>query len=106
MTETIRRLTDLTPEHIQQLSDVLIDCVQGGASIGFMAALTRDDAQRFWSQIAGDVQQGSRILLVAQDERAQIVGTVHLALAALPNQPHRADLSKLMVRRDGAALCA
>lgn len=75
-----------------------MDCVAGGASIGFMANLTRAEAEGFWKGVAGGVHGGGRTLFVAEDDEG-ICGTVQLAPATMPNQPHRADLSKMMVHR-------
>lgn len=87
------------PEHLQQLSDVLVDCVQGGASVNFMAGFSMTRALAFWAQVAQQVQRGERALLVAHDPAGSIVGTVQLALSQPDNQPHRADVNKLLVHR-------
>jgi GNAT superfamily N-acetyltransferase len=95
---TVRRLTTVTEPHIQGLTEVLIDCVEGGASVSFMHPLSPIKATTFWRSIAGEVARGARALLVADDD-GRIVGTVHLVLEQPENQPHRADLSKLLVHR-------
>ena len=100
---TITRLTSPTETHIAGLADVLRDCVDGGASVSFMAPLAREKALAFWRQVAQGVTQGERALLVAQDAQG-IVGTVQLVLAQPDNQPHRADLSKMLVHRRGRRL--
>jgi GNAT superfamily N-acetyltransferase len=94
----VRRLTVVDDEQIDGLADVLIDCVEGGASVSFMHPLTPVAAREFWSSIAASVSTGARALIVAEDETG-IVGTVQLVLDQPPNQPHRADLSKLLVHR-------
>ena len=82
------------------LSDVLIDCVEGGASVSFMLPLTRDRADAFWYGVAEGAIAGKRILLVAQDRTSgQVVGTVQVILKQPENQPHRADIAKLLVHR-------
>jgi GNAT superfamily N-acetyltransferase len=86
-------------ERIPDLSAVLIDCVEGGASVSFMAPLTRDKADGFWQRVADGVASGDRLLLVAEDEAGAIVGTVQLVLGLPENQPHRADVAKMLVRR-------
>jgi ribosomal protein S18 acetylase RimI-like enzyme len=96
----IRRLQTVEAKHIRELSDVLIDCVDHGASVSFMAPLERAAADAFWQKIARDVALGSRVLLVAEDASEQIVGTVQLVLDTPPNQPHRADVAKMLVRSD------
>jgi GNAT superfamily N-acetyltransferase len=95
---TVRRLAALTPADIDALSAVLIDCVDGGASVGFMQPFAPDRAQAFWRRVAEGVASGERALLVAQDAFG-IVGTVQLVLAQPDNQPHRADLCKMLVHR-------
>ena len=86
-----RRLHALDDAHIGALADVLIDCVEGGASVSFMHPLTRERAVAFWRGVAGGVAAGDRALLVASDEHG-VCGTVQLVLAQPENQPHRADL--------------
>ncbi len=82
------------------LTDLLIDTVEGGASVGFMLPLTRERAQTFWERILADVQTGGRVLLVAEEvSTGAIVGTVQLVTAMPDNQPHRADVAKMQVLR-------
>ena len=95
---SIRRLHAVDPGHIEQLADVLIDCVEGGASVSFMQPLTRERAVAFWRRVADDVAAGRRALVVAGDA-AGICGTVQLMLDLPENQPHRADLAKMLVHR-------
>lgn len=95
-------------ERVAELADILMDCVEGGASVSFMAPLSRDKAQAFWRGVAEGVVAGERILLAAEDTAAQrLVGTVQVILAQPENQPHRADIAKMLVhrqaRRRGAA---
>ena len=95
-------------ERVAELADILMDCVEGGASVSFMAPLSRDKAQAFWRGVADGVVAGERILLAAEDTAAQrLVGTVQVILAQPENQPHRADIAKMLVhrqaRRRGAA---
>jgi GNAT superfamily N-acetyltransferase len=102
----IREVTELSEKELDQLAEVLIDCVALGASVSFMYPLSRAKAQAFWRCIASDAAAGTRALLVAEDESG-IVGTVQLGIAQPENQPHRADLAKLLVhpraRRRGIA---
>jgi GNAT superfamily N-acetyltransferase len=88
----------LTDADIDGLAAVLADCVEGGASVGFMQPYSLDRAAAWWRGLAADVAAGRRALLVAEDEQG-IVGTVHLVLAQPDNQPHRADLCKMLVMR-------
>ena len=86
-------------ERIDELADVLVDCVQGGASVSFMWPFETDKARAFWRHVADGVARGERALLVAEDAERRIVGTVQLVLALPENQPHRADVAKLLVHR-------
>jgi GNAT superfamily N-acetyltransferase len=95
---TVRRLTGLTDIQIHALALVLIDCVEGGASVSFMHPLSLPKALAFWQRVARDVETGARALLVAEDATG-IVGTVQVVLDQPENQPHRADISKMLVHR-------
>jgi GNAT superfamily N-acetyltransferase len=94
---SIHRLTSVTDTQIQALADVLIDCVEGGASVSFMLPLPREKALAFWRDVAASVSRGERVLMVAEDDAGRIVGTVQLILSQPDNQPHRADLAKMLV---------
>jgi GNAT superfamily N-acetyltransferase len=84
----------------EALADVLIDCVEGGASVGFMLPLPRAKALAFWHGVLQSAERGERIVLVAEDlDSKMIVGTVQLVLAMPENQPHRADVAKMQVHR-------
>jgi ribosomal protein S18 acetylase RimI-like enzyme len=93
-----RRLHAVTDSELGQLADVLVDCVAGGASVSFMHPLARERALAFWRGIAEGVAAGERALLVAEDTDG-ICGTVQLVLKQPDNQPHRADLGKMLVHR-------
>ena len=95
---TIRRLEVLDRTHVESLADVLVDCVEGGAGVGFMHPLLHEQAQAFWSRVAEGVARGERALLIAEDAHG-ICGTVQLVFAPFENQPHRADLAKMLVHR-------
>ncbi len=97
-TPILRRLHAITEAQINQLADVLIDCVEGGASVGFMLPLPRERALAFWQRVARAVADGERAILVAEDAHG-ICGTVQLQLDLPDNQPHRADLMKMLVHR-------
>jgi GNAT superfamily N-acetyltransferase len=94
----IRRLHALGEREIRGLSDVLIDCVEGGASVSFMLPISRTTADSFWRGLAAGVAAGERILLIAEDATG-IAGTVQIILAQPENQPHRADIAKMLVHR-------
>jgi GNAT superfamily N-acetyltransferase len=95
----LRRLTAVSDAQLQELAALLIDCVEGGASVSFMQPLTIERARAFWQRVAAGVHSGERALLVAEDSGAAIVGTVQLVLDQPENQPHRADLAKMLVHR-------
>jgi len=84
---------------IEGLAELLVDAVDGGASVGFVAPFTPDDAARWWRSVAADIDAGKVILLTAR-EGDRVVGTVQLRLAPLPNSRHRAEVAKLLVHRD------
>lgn len=97
-TFSVRRPHALDDAQINELAVVLIDCVDGGASVSFMRPLTRERAVAFWRGVSDGVAAGERALLVAEDDQG-ICGTVHLVLSQPENQPHRAELSKMLVHR-------
>jgi len=97
-TWSLRRLHAVDDAQIDGLAGVLIDCVEGGASVSFMHPLLHDRAVAFWRRVGDGVAAGDRALLVAEDARG-VCGTVQLVLDQPENQPHRADLSKLLVHR-------
>lgn len=86
--------------HLGDLGGLLHACVDDGASIGFVLPYTREDAEAFWSnKVLPGVQAGTRLLLVARKD-GRIAGSVQLNHDTLPNQPHRADVNKLLVHPD------
>jgi len=95
---TVRRLSGLTDAEMHGLALVLVDCVEDGASVSFMHPLSLPKALAFWRRVADDVESGARALLVAEDATG-IVGTVQVVLEQPENQPHRADISKMLVHR-------
>lgn len=95
---SIRRLVTVSDTQVQALAELLIDCVDGGASVSFMHPLSGPNALAFWRGVADGVARGERALLVAEDA-VGIVGCVQLVLAQAENQPHRADVSKMLVHR-------
>jgi GNAT superfamily N-acetyltransferase len=94
----IRRLDAVDAAQFQALADVLIDCVEGGASVSFMLPMTLEKSLAFWRKVANGVARGERVLLVAEDAQG-IVGTVQVILEQPENQPHRADVAKMLVHR-------
>ena len=94
----VRLLERFGDAEIAALTDVLIDCVEGGAGVSFMLPLSEEKALSYWRRMAASAQRGERIILVAQDESG-IVGTVQLVLDMPENQPHRAEVAKMLVHR-------
>ena len=95
----IRRLasTDLH-EQLDALAGVLVDCIDGGASVSYLAPFSHEHARGAFEAFAAEVEQGRRLLLAAF-ANGDLVGTVQVILALPPNQPHRAEIAKLLVRR-------
>jgi GNAT superfamily N-acetyltransferase len=90
----------------RRLAEILLACVQYGASVSFMASLTLEEARDFWRTKAKEVATGTRILLAAYAD-GTLAGTVTLDCGMPPNQPHHAAVQKMLVhpqaRRRGLA---
>lgn len=84
---------------VDELAGVLRDCVEGGASVGFMLPLAEGRPEAFWRRVADGVAAGERHLLVAEDDAGRVCGTLSLVTDMPDNQPHRADVSKMLVHR-------
>ncbi len=108
----IRCLATLGDREIRGLRDVLIDCVEGGASVSFLLPMTRAKAEAFWHRMVASVARGECVVLIAEETDGTIVGTVTVLWAQPENQPHRGELAKMLVHRRvrrrgvGAALIA
>lgn len=85
-------------EQLDELASVLEDCVAGGASVSYMAPFSHGDARSVFETWAAEIEQGRRLLLAAFVD-GDLVGTVQVVFALQPNQPHRAEIAKLLVRR-------
>jgi len=98
---TVRQLSSTEAfERVPELSAILLDCVEGGASVSFMAPLSRDTADSFWNSVAHGVASGDRLLFVAEDAASgEAVGTVQVLLRFPENQPHRGEVAKMLVCR-------
>src|SRR5262245_41556525 len=96
---TVHRLENLDEPTLAGLVDLLIDCVEGGASVTFMSPMTRAKAETFWRAVAAGVARGDRALVVARDAVGRILGTAQAVWAPQENQPHRADIAKMLVHR-------
>ena len=86
------------PAAVNELANVLADCVQGGASVNFMLPYEAADAAEFFKKVIPSIARGETILLAAKAD-GRIVGTVQLGLDTPPNQPHRAEVKKMLVHR-------
>ena len=85
---------------VAELSAILEDAVDGGASVGFLAPLAPAEATAYWESVVDAIAHGTRLLLVACDADGRLVGTAQLALETRPNGRHRAEVTKVMVLRD------
>ncbi len=95
----IRRLDAVQARtQLDDLAAVLFDCVDGGASVSYMAPFSQADARDAFGGFVDEVEQGRRLLLAAYDG-GRLVGTVQVILALPPNQPHRGEIAKLLVHR-------
>ena len=86
-----------SPDILAALSDMLVETVAHGGSVSFMHRLSLDAAEAFWRDSLRAADRGERIVLGAFDG-AQLIGTVTLLLNLPPNQPHRAEIAKMMTR--------
>lgn len=85
---------------VDQLAQILIECVEDGGGVSFMAPLERSRAEAFWRGVCAGLAQRDRILLVAEDAATgQTLGTVQVALAWQDNAPHRGEVCKMLVGR-------
>jgi len=96
---SVRRLDMFGETEIRGLGDVLIDCVEGGASVSFMLPMTRAKADAFWRDVAASAARGERAVLAAYNAEEMIVGTAQVIWAQPENQPHRGDIAKMLVHR-------
>ena len=95
----VRAIQKFGEYELQALSDVLIDCVEGGAGVSFLLPMTRAKAAAFWQGTAASLARGERVVLVAEDPAGAIVGTVQVIWAQPENQPHRGEIAKMLVHR-------
>lgn len=108
----VRRLQAINERETEGLGELLLDCVEGGASVGFLLPMSMAKAKEYWRRVGAGLARGERILLVGEDPPGRITGTVQVLLDQPENQPHRGDMSKMLVRRSerrrglGAALLA
>lgn len=107
MSFQIRAVDTLNQQQITELSQVLIACVEAGASVSFMLPLSEAKAAAYWQDVQHSLSQGERLVLIAESDSGEVLGSVQIVLAQPENQPHRGDLSKMLVhpkvRRQGLA---
>jgi GNAT superfamily N-acetyltransferase len=95
----VRRLSgEEARAHLDGLAAVLRDCVEGGASVSYMAPFSDEDARSAFGGFVAEAERGKRLIVAAFDD-GELVGTVQVILALPPNQPHRGEIAKLLVRR-------
>lgn len=95
----VRRLdAAATRAALGDLAAVLVDVVEGGDSVSFMAGFGPDDGRAFFESLIPEIERGTRVLLAAYHD-GEVVGTVQLVHAWPPNSQHRADVAKLLVHR-------
>ena len=95
----IVRLSVLGEAEVAGLSEVLSDCVEGGASVSFMLPMPKEKAAAYWRSLAPAVTREDCLVLAAREDTGAMLGTVTLLLKQPENQPHRADLAKMLVHR-------
>jgi ribosomal protein S18 acetylase RimI-like enzyme len=86
-----------SPDITRELSEILIEAVASGGSVSFMHPLAPEAADSFWQGSLASADRGERIILGAFDGE-RLIGTVTLLLDLPPNQPHRAEIAKMMTR--------
>lgn len=96
MTRQVSKMNDFEKKALEA---ILIDCVEGGASVSFIFPMEQEKASRFWSEVATEVDAGNRILIIAENMQGEILGTVQVILDLPENQNHRADIAKMLVHR-------
>jgi ribosomal protein S18 acetylase RimI-like enzyme len=104
----IEAMAGLNERDASELNELLVACVAGGASIGFLAPLAPADAAAYWRKIGAELGGGARVLLVAREaDTGRIVGSAQLVAETKANGRHRAEVQKVMVlpshRRRGIA---
>lgn len=99
MTLLVRTLDPTNLSHVASLAGLLTACVQDGASVGFMNEVTAREASDFWMKAIESAARGERGIFIAEDG-GTILGTAQIIPAPMPNQPHRADIAKVLVRPD------
>jgi ribosomal protein S18 acetylase RimI-like enzyme len=97
MAEIEIRVLDTSPDVLEMLSEILVEAVANGGSVSFMHPLAPEAAFAFWQGSLAAAGRGERIVLGAFDGE-ELIGTVTLLMDLPPNQPHRAEIAKMMTR--------
>src|SRR5467141_443602 len=97
MPEIEIKVLNASPDIRAMLSEILVETVANGGSVSFMHPLASEVADAFWENSLAAAARGERIVLGAFDDE-KLIGTVTLLLDCPPNQPHRAEIAKLMTR--------
>jgi ribosomal protein S18 acetylase RimI-like enzyme len=92
---TTRRLVHLTESDLSQLSDLLVAVIEGGASVGFLPPLSREEARAYWASVPGP-----GVVLLTAEQDGRVVGTAQLHRALRANASHRAEVAKVLVHPD------
>ncbi|EHR4996458.1 N-acetyltransferase family protein [Vibrio parahaemolyticus] len=82
-----------------QLHLLLVDCINSGASVGFLTPVDENEVKSYWSSVESDLESGTRRLFLAYDGES-VIGVVQLSLCSKPNGSHRGEVEKLMVHTD------
>jgi GNAT superfamily N-acetyltransferase len=98
MTKILKLDADEARRNLSVLAAILVDCVEGGASVSFMLPFSLEEAESYFRIVVEGLERGDRILLGGFVDDA-LVGTVQLLTRMPPNQPHRAEIAKLLVAR-------
>ena len=101
LTTEIRRVDAAEAERrLPDLTQILIQCVEDGGGVSFLAPLSVERAEQFWRGVVEGLRQHDRVMLVAVDAATQeTMGTVQVALAWQDNAPHRGEVCKMLVGR-------
>ncbi len=84
---------------VDQLNLLLADCINSGASVGFLTPVDENEVKSYWSSVESDLESGTRRVFVAYDGES-VIGAVQLSLCSKPNGSHRGEVEKLMVHTD------
>lgn len=84
---------------LEALTELVIDAVQSGASVGFVQPLAHSVARAYWQDVFADLERDSKVLIIAELD-GRVVGTGQLIMESRANAVHRAEVSKILVHSD------